>query len=177
VGPESVIWYFAYGSNMQSATFRGRRGIEHRRALAAVVEGWRVVFDKPPLLPMGQSFANLVLEPGAKAYGVLYEITPEDLSHVEVSEAVPLGNYRRVDVPARSLVSDVGRVLAVSLSSDRRDPELRPSIRYMAMVVEGALEHGLPAEVIEWLRSIPADEETEEARRARSLIDTAIRRR
>ena len=44
----SRVWYFAYGSNMQSATLRGRRGIAYRRALPARVSGWRVVFDKPP---------------------------------------------------------------------------------------------------------------------------------
>ena len=38
----STVWYFAYGSNMQSATLRGRRGIAYRRALPARVPGWRV---------------------------------------------------------------------------------------------------------------------------------------
>src|SRR5262249_56866257 len=31
----SAVWYFAYGSNMQSATFRGRRRIPWTRAPAA----------------------------------------------------------------------------------------------------------------------------------------------
>jgi len=48
------IWYFAYGSNMQAATFRGRRGIEPLRALAARLPGWRLVLDKPPLVPVGE---------------------------------------------------------------------------------------------------------------------------
>ena len=51
-------WYFAYGSNMQTATFRGRRGIEFRRALPARVPGWRLVLDQPPLLPIGEGFAS-----------------------------------------------------------------------------------------------------------------------
>jgi hypothetical protein len=42
------MWYFAYGSNMESGTLRGRRGIPFRRAVAARAPGWRVVFDKPP---------------------------------------------------------------------------------------------------------------------------------
>jgi ribosomal protein S12 methylthiotransferase accessory factor YcaO len=42
----SIIWYFAYGSNMQSATLRGRRGIEYRRALPGRLDWWRRVLDK-----------------------------------------------------------------------------------------------------------------------------------
>src|SRR5262249_31220268 len=59
------MWYFAYGSNMQSDTLHGRRGIAFRRAVAVRAPGWRVVFDKPPLLPIGEAFANIVPDPDA----------------------------------------------------------------------------------------------------------------
>ena len=42
------LWYFAYGSNMETATFRGRRGIAYRQALPARLTGWQLVLDKPP---------------------------------------------------------------------------------------------------------------------------------
>jgi hypothetical protein len=54
------VWYFAYGSNMETATLRGRRGIEPLCALGARAAGWRLVFDKPPLVPVGEAFANIV---------------------------------------------------------------------------------------------------------------------
>jgi hypothetical protein len=41
------MWYFAYGSNMQSDTLRGRRGVPFRRALA--VRGRRR--PRPPRRP------------------------------------------------------------------------------------------------------------------------------
>ena len=65
----SWVWYFAYGSNMQAATFRGRRGVMPRQAAAAKAVGWRLVLDKPPLLSMGHSFANVVRDPGAMVWG------------------------------------------------------------------------------------------------------------
>src|SRR5262245_4315526 len=85
-------WYFAYGSNMETATFRGRRGIQCSRALAARLSGWRVVFDKPPLLPVGEAYANLVPDAAAEAFGVLYEIADDDLAHLDLTEGVLVGN-------------------------------------------------------------------------------------
>jgi len=71
----STVWYFAYGSNMQIATFRGRRGIAYRRAVPARLAGWRLVLDKPPLVPVGHAFANVVPDPAGAVVGVLSSST------------------------------------------------------------------------------------------------------
>ncbi|HJW69273.1 MAG TPA: gamma-glutamylcyclotransferase family protein, partial [Candidatus Binatia bacterium] len=92
------MWYFAYGSNMQSETLRGRRGVPFSRAVAVRVPGWRVVFDKPPLFSVGEAFANIVQETGADALGVAFEVSDDDLAQIERSEGVMLGNYRRVEL-------------------------------------------------------------------------------
>jgi hypothetical protein len=60
-------WYFAYGSNMQSATLRGRRGVGYARALPARVPGWRLVLDKPPLISVGHG-ANIAPIPTARCW-------------------------------------------------------------------------------------------------------------
>lgn len=173
-----MIWYFAYGSNMQRDTFCGRRGVVCQRAVPVRVPGWRVVFDKPPLLPIGESFANLVPDPDAEALGVAYAIGPDDLAHVELTEGVAIGNYRRVRVPVEPLaaVADPPGE-ATSLSSDRRDPSLRPSERYMGLVIAGALEHGLPDAWLAFLRAVPAGPESLLASTTRPLVDAFLRRR
>ena len=172
------MWYFAYGSNMQSETLRGRRGVPFSRAVAVRVRGWRVVFDKPPVFSIGEAFANIVHEPGADALGVAFEVTDDDLAQIERSEGVMLGNYRRVELVVEALTDceDAPRV-ATSLASERRDPSLLPSTRYMALVIAGALEHALPQDYVERLRAIPAREPTAAARALRPLVDAAVRRR
>ena len=65
----------------------------------------------------------------------------------------------------------------MSLASERRDPSLLPSTRYMALVIAGAVEHGLPAEYLEALRATPAGEQTAVARTLRPLVDAAMQRR
>lgn len=173
-----MIWYFAYGSNMQRDTFCGRRGVVCQRAVPVRAPGWRVVFDKPPLLPIGEAFANLVPDPGAEALGVAYAVSDEDFAHIELTEGVAIGNYARVTVPVTPL-RDVPEppCRAHSLSSVRRDASLRPSTRYMGLVIAGALEHDLPAPWIEFLRAVPAGAESEAAGAARPMLDAFLRRR
>lgn len=172
------MWYFAYGSNMESATLRGRRGIAFARAVPVRAAGWRVVFDKPPLFPIGEGFANIVPDPDATALGVAFAVRDDELAHIELSEGVLLGNYQRVELVVEPLAPCAGGPrVALSLASDRRDPSLHPSTRYMELLVAGALEHGLPAEYVEALRSVPAVTPSAAARALRPLVDAAMRRR
>ena len=170
------MWYFAYGSNMETATLAGRRGVRCATARAARAAGWRLVLDKPPLVPIGESFANIVPDRGAEVFGVLYEVTPTDLEHIELTEGVRIGNYRRIGIPVASLVPPTTEIIAATLVSDASDPTLRPSIRYMACLITGAEEHALPADWIAFLRAVPARPESRLAAAFRPLIDAVLRR-
>jgi gamma-glutamylcyclotransferase (GGCT)/AIG2-like uncharacterized protein YtfP len=128
---------------MGSATFRGRRGIECGSAAAALLKGWRLVLDKPGLVTMGHAFANILPDPAAEVWGVLYEIGAADLEHIDLTEGVLIDNYRRIEVEVEP--RSAGPVVrAFTLTSERRDPELLPSTRYMDLLVAGAEEHALP---------------------------------
>jgi hypothetical protein len=172
----STVWYFAYGSNMQTATFRGRRGIAFAEAVPARAPGWRLVLDKPGLLAH-ETFANLREDVRGDALGVAYAITAEDVAHVDLTEGVLIGNYRRIAVPVVTLRPPFVALRAFTLVSDRCVPESRPSTRYMACLIEGAREHGLPAAWIAGLAAVPAWEESDEAKALRPFIDEALGRR
>jgi cation transport regulator ChaC len=167
------VWYFAYGSNMQPATFAGRRGITPSRTLAARAPGLRLVLDKTPLLPIGESFANLVAAADAETYGVLYEVSEEDLTHVDLTEGVLIGNYSRVEIAVTPLDADAP-TRAFTLVSDKHSPELKPSDRYMALLIEGAETHGLPPEWIAMLRAVPTCMSSAEAMVGRRVVDAGL---
>lgn len=171
------VWYFAYGSNLQSATLCGRRGVEVRRAVPVRAAGWRLVFDKPRLFG-GGSVANIVPEDGCHVVGVAFEISTDDHAHVELTEGVAIGHYQRVELVVEPLaaIDDPPRA-ALSLSSDRRDVGLRPSTRYMGLVIDGALEHGLPDVHLEVLRAVATGEETVAEQALRPVIDAFMKRR
>ncbi len=167
------LWYFAYGSNMQPATFAGRRGITPSRTLVARAPGWRLVLDKTPIIPIGESFANLLEAPDAETYGVLYEITADDLTHIDLTEGVLIGNYARVEIAVAPLAGD-GPTHAFTLVSDRRTDDLRPSDYYMRLLIEGAETHGLPDEWIAMLRAVPTCTASTEAMLGRRVIDSGL---
>ena len=171
-----AVWYFAYGSNMQTATFRGRRGIEFAEARSGRLAGWRLVFDKPPLVPVGEAFANIIADPEATVLGALYRISEEDLGHIDLTEGVLIGNYQRIPVTV-ALHGSAETVEAFTLTCAQSDPTLKPSTRYMALLIEGAIEHGLPADYVDWLRTVPACEENAVAAKFRPVMDDLFAKR
>ncbi len=174
----SEVWYFAYGSNLQSATLRGRRGIDFRRAVPVRALGWRLVFDKPRLFGVESSVANIVPDPHATVLGVAFAMTVDDFAHVELTEGVGFGHYARVELAVEALPpAPDAPAVAFSLSSDQRDPSLKPSTRYMSLIIDGALEHALPADWIDFLRAVDACEESADVLAMRPMIDQLMKRR
>jgi len=47
----------------------------------------------------------------------------------------------------------------------------------MNVLIAGAIEHGLPADYVAFLRTVPAQPESEQAIQFRSMIDDVLRRR
>jgi hypothetical protein len=47
----------------------------------------------------------------------------------------------------------------------------------MQLLIEGALEHGLPEEYVTWLRAVSAEKENERAAEFHSMIDPFMRRK
>jgi cation transport regulator ChaC len=133
-------WYFAYGSNMQAATLRGRRGIEPLDVKIGRLPGYRLCFD----LAVGQGsrgVANLVVDADAYVWGVAYLLTTEQHDRLDLTEGVAASVYRRITV---EIVTNTGALLVETYISELRDPSRLPSFRYLSLIREGAREHGLP---------------------------------
>ena len=174
----TLVWYFAYGSNLQGATLRGRRGIDVERAVPVRAPGWRLVFDKPSLLPNGNSVASIVQDEAAEVLGVAFAISQDDHAHLELTEGVAIDHYRRVEVTVEPLAPTPDPPsTAFSLGSDKRTPSAQPSTRYMGLIIEGAIEHGLPAAYVEFLRGVPACAESAASAAFRPMLDQLFKRR
>lgn len=167
--------YFAYGSNMDPGTFSGRRGIAWTEAVVARAPGWRLAVDKPSLLGNGEGMATILQDDADEVWGVLYEISAEDLEHIEFTEGVLIGHYRRVEIDVEC-VAQAERVRAVTLASEERVEGLRPTFRYLNLLLAGAEAHGLPSGWIARLRAIEGREESPEAASLRPYFDRAMRK-
>lgn len=153
VGPPTEnVWYFAYGANMHDSAFRERRGMRPLEWRAGRVRGYRLRFNLEGR-PKGKAApANLVVDPQAEVWGVLYRITRRDLVHLDATEGVPGPRYRQWWVDAEDID---GRPLeAVTYIADGNEADGNPSLRYITLLREGARAHGLPEPYIRFLDSI-----------------------
>jgi len=142
---ESRLWYFAYGSNLHRSIFTERRNMQPLEVRWGWLDGYRLCFNIP-VGPCERGVANIELAPGARTCGGLYLLTADEFDRLDRTEGVHVDLYRRVAVEV--LTASAERIKAFAYQSSVIVEGRKPSPRYMRLLVEGAREHGLPAE---WL--------------------------
>jgi len=145
------LWYFAYGSNLCRATFVERRGMRPLAARRARLDGHRLTFDLP-VGPGERGVANLALDSSASTWGVCYLLEPAACEHLDRTEGVHRGYYRRLEVTV-STEGDA-RLAAFAYQGALTVAGRKPSARYLGLLLAGAREHELPPEWIRYLESL-----------------------
>jgi gamma-glutamylcyclotransferase len=154
---KALTRYLAYGSNMNRGIFESRRGMRPIHEQPALLENYRLRFNLA-VGPGERGVANLESQAGARTWGVLYLITVEQSEHLDRTEGVPRGAYHRIPVSA---IVDAGeQIAAFAYQSDRISLGRKPSPRYIGLLIEGAVQHGLPPSYLRYLRDfeLAADE-------------------
>jgi gamma-glutamylcyclotransferase len=146
----ALTWYLGFGSNMNRSIFEGRRSIRPLQALPALLENYRLCFNLA-VGPGERGVANLVSEPGAQTWGVLYLITTEQAERLDRTESVHRGVYRRL--PISVTVASGEQIGAFTYQSERISQGRKPSQRYLGLLIEGALQHGLPRDYLDYLQT------------------------
>ncbi len=144
----NTVWYFAYASNMN------RRQVEQRAGALpeeknARLDNYELNFEK--IARGGTGTANIVPAEGKAVWGVLYRVTEQQLKALDRFEGVP-EHYRRSEVTV--VDSDARKVGAQVYLARKVRKGLKPDRLYLQKIIEGAEEHGLPADYIERLKSI-----------------------
>lgn len=131
---------------MASSAFRTRRSMRPRSAEPARLDDYRLVFNEGGIPYVEPAFANIEPAPGARVWGVLYDLPCGDLELLSRDESQ---NYRCVEVAVHGACS--GEVVAQAYQSARVREGRLPSRRYLGLLIEGAREHGLPDEYVQEL--------------------------
>jgi hypothetical protein len=138
--------YFAYGSNLLSRRLIARAS--SARALgAAFASGHRLSLGKPGRDGSGK--ATLVEEPGARVWGALYAIELRDWGGLDACEP----GYSRVKLTVTMANGD--RIAAETYIAPESAHAQVATPEYKRFIVDGAYEHGLPAEYIIALEALP----------------------
>ncbi len=144
-------WYFAYGSNLSVRRMEGRTGETHPAKIARLADH-RFAFNQR--CGDGPVHANIVPQPDAVVWGVIYRCSPRALERLDEYEAVAEGQYERLAVTVfledGTPVSAMAYIAGTACTSE----EGRPTAEYLAQVVNGAREHGLPQGYVRWIEEL-----------------------
>jgi cation transport regulator ChaC len=147
-----TVWYFAYGSNMHDSTFRERRRMRPLEWRIGRLKGYRLRFNLDGI-PRGKSApANIYPDVAAEVWGVLYRITHREMLFLNLSEGVPGKVYRPMWLNLDD--SDGRSIKAMTYIATGNETDGRPSLRYIALLRDGARAHGLPSAWLETLDSV-----------------------
>ena len=170
--------YFAFGSNMASATMTALRQLDPVASSAAVLPGHRLAFNVPgtPLIEPSWASVEPVKSqgdvPSEVVHGVLYKLTQDDFESVCRTEGVPFG-YRlhRCKVIPYNGNNDCAGQEALASTSSKLVPaftlragrkmwrqstvDIPPSKAYMNVLLRGAEEYRIDREYVNYLRNIP----------------------
>ena len=138
----ATAWYFAFASNMNRAQMRSRAG-EILGEQVGRLENYEIVFNKK--VRGGTASANIRPAPEKTVLGVLYKINESSFRNLDRFEGAPV-HYRRIQV---NVIGPTGqRISAQAYIATKVEKGLRPASHYLKTIVDGAAEHGLPAEYI-----------------------------
>lgn len=143
----SMIWYFAYGSNLSDVLVRAHTG-EIAEEKTGKLDNYEILFNKKAR--DGSATANIRPTPGKVVYGVLYQISEAALRALERLEGGP-EHYHRSEVNVTD--GEGNSVSAEALVATKVEKGLHPAGPYLEAVLHAAEERHFPAEYIKELKA------------------------
>ena len=147
--------YFAYGSNM-SRRQMAERCPDHELIGKALLPDHALCFPRSsPVRNCG--VAGIVAKAGAEVWGVVYRLNARDLAALDRREgydpAKPfhVNRYNRMTI---RVLRDGAALECVTYLAREEPGRHVPSLAYMAAIIEGAEENGLPEEYMAALRMV-----------------------
>ncbi len=152
---------FAYGSNMLWQRIRDR--VPSAVPLGpARLPGYQLHWHKVGKDRSGKCDIRPAADPANLVHGVLYRFDRSDKPLLDAAEGLGYG-YDEIEVQVETAN---GSSLALAYAATHIEPTLRPFDWYQALVVAGAVEHGLPVDYVDALRRIEAKADADAARAA-----------
>ena len=149
--------YFAYGSNMNPGQMIDRCPESRTIGVARLVD-YRLCF---PRFSRSRNCASAGIEPdnGSAVYGVLYEVSPNDLPVLNHHEGYdphgPVAQNHRIMREVTVLrVGGSEPVKAMAYFAVPDGTSTRPSKAYLQTIIDGAEYHGLPLAYIAALERV-----------------------
>jgi len=168
--------YFAYGSNMLTERLTDRCRSAQAIGIANAA-GYVLEFCKKSRDESGKATLAESNQPGKHVLGVLFEIENGDLCKLDKAEGMGNG-YERLDKFSANLLADGTQygVKTYIASTYAVDDNLKPYDWYLALVIQGAIQHKLHEAYIAGLREIASITDSKPNRETREDAIRALAR-
>ena len=141
--------YAAFGSNMDPQRMGGRCPHSPLRGTGWLT-GWRLTFGGEEHGWDG-ALATIVEDPLEQVFVAVYDVTDEDVAHLDVLESFDTGLYRKTRVRVATLR---GEVVAWAYVLDAYEGGM-PSASYLGIVADAAEAADAPQDYVDGLRGRP----------------------
>ncbi|MCL5100677.1 MAG: gamma-glutamylcyclotransferase, partial [Candidatus Marsarchaeota archaeon] len=84
------MYYFAYGSNLSRARLKERVG-NFSKEEKCIAEDYKLTFDD-------RGKADIITSVGSKVYGIIYELSTDQMNELDRYEGVKMGVYMRLPI-------------------------------------------------------------------------------
>jgi len=163
MGTNETMYYFAYGSNMLSRRLKTKgRAPSAKVFRTGFVQNRRLTFDKASDDGSGKCDIEDTGNSTDRVYGVVFSLDASDKPNLDKAEGLGKG-YSEKQV---EIITPEGKCEAFAYVAERKDPSAEPYQWYKALVIAGAVEHGLPNTYVEWLRTSGSQPDPKSKRRA-----------
>jgi hypothetical protein len=140
-----MLYYFAYGANMDPALMK-ERVPDARLVGPARLDGFRLEFSVYSTKWNGGG-ANLELDPAAHVWGVLWELPEGGMKGLDAYQGHPIF-FRREQV---SVTGPEGPMVASTYRVAHQNAYIRPTDAYLARLRSAIRIQGLPPEALDIL--------------------------
>ena len=145
-----MIYYFAYGSNLDALQMR-ERCPDCRLVVAGRLSGYRLGFTRHSS-GWNCGVADILPSDGREVWGLVYELLPGDLDLLDQYEGCPHA-YSRFETTITANGRSLPLVWVYSVREKRNF--VPPSQAYLAILKRAAREHGFPDSYLRELEEIP----------------------
>jgi gamma-glutamylcyclotransferase (GGCT)/AIG2-like uncharacterized protein YtfP len=127
--------YFAYGSNMDPERMR-ERGVKFSIREHAILEGWRLEFNKMASRNPYEGYANIMRDKRCVVEGIIYEIPSSDIAKLDCCEGYPF-HYDKIKVRVKLDSGQEVEAVTYIAQPDKIRSGLKPSKEYLNHLLKG----------------------------------------
>lgn len=131
-----MVYYFAYGSNISENRMRNERNVNYEFRKFAVLENYKMIFNKVSKNNVYLGFANIVESEGDIVQGALYLINSSDINTIDKYEGVKNNHYYRTIV---NVICDGEKINAITYIANQSmiRENIKPDKKYLSYILEG----------------------------------------